>query len=264
MSQVIAVVNQKGGVGKTTTVITLGAALAEMGHRVLLVDFDSGQGLSVSLGLEASDQTIEKALFDGEGDRDRFIHSTDVDRLCVVPAGADLAGAELALANEMNRERFLARAIRPWRDRFDYILVDNTPSLGLLVVNAMAAADSLLVPVECLFLSLRALGKLLETFTKVREREIQPRLELAWILPTMFNPSINQCSDVVARLREQFGSKVFKTVIRNRSQYTYATVAKKPVTAFDPKSDAAEMYRTVARELVAVSIPESAPVAASA
>jgi chromosome partitioning protein len=250
MGRILAVANQKGGVGKTTTVLNLGAAIAETGKKVLLVDFDSQGGLSTCLGLNESEHTIEKALFDESPDRERYIHPTCVPTLWGVPASIDLAGAEMQLQTEINRERFLLRALRPWKDRFDYILIDSGPSLGLLVINALAASDAVLIPVQCEFLALRAMGQLLQTIEKVKSREIQPTLEIAGILPTIFNPSKKQCGDVVDLLRRQFGTKVFQTVIRMRSQFSYSPVEAKPVTVFDPKSDAAEMYRSVARELL--------------
>lgn len=265
MGKVLAVVNQKGGVGKTTTVLSLGAALAEMGYRVALIDFDPQSSLSVSLGQAEAKHTIQEALFDDGGDRERFLHPTVAPNLWLVPSSIDLAGAELALASEMNRERFLGRTLRPWRERFDYILVDNTPSLGLLVINAMAAADAVLIPVQAEYLALRALVQLLQTIERVRTREIQPRLEIAGILATMFNQRKTQCGEVVDRLRQQFGAKVFQTVIKVRAQYSYAPVAGQPVTMFDSTSEAAEMYRSVARELVGIAaLPKPLPTPASA
>lgn len=254
MGRILAVVNQKGGVGKTTTVLNLGASLAEMGKKVLLVDFDSQGGLSICLGLAEAENTIEKALTDNTTERDKYLHSTCVSNLWAVPASIDLAGAEMGLQSEINRERFLLRALRPWKERFDYILVDNVPSLGLLVINALAAADAVLIPVQCEFLALKAMAQLLQTIEKIKAREIQPALEIAGILPTLFNPSKKQCSDVVELLRKQFGPKVYQTVIRMRSQYSYSPVAAQPVTVFDTKSDAAEMYRNVARELLGIPL----------
>lgn len=259
MPRTISVVNQKGGVGKTATVVNVGAALAELGHNVLVVDFDSGRGLSMYLGLLQAEHTIEKAMFEREGDRERYLHPTCVERLSAVPAGQDLAGAELALASELNRERFLARALRPWKDRFDFILIDNSPSLGLLAINALVASDSVLVPVQCQYMALAALAPLMDTIAKVRDHELQPQLEILGILPTMFNPSMKQSAETVERLREEFGDKVLRSIIRIRSQFAYAPVAAQPVTVFDPKSDAAEMYRNVARELTGMPIVEAVP-----
>lgn len=257
MAKVIAVVNQKGGVGKTTTVFNLGAALAEMGHRVLLVDFDPQGSLTISAGIVDPAHPIQEALFDEEGDRGRFLYPTSVANLWVVPSSIDLAGVELALAAELNRERFLSRAVRAWDQKFDYVLIDNTPSLGLLVINAMAAADALLIPVQAEYLALRALAQLVQTIERVRSRDIQASLEIAGILLTMFNPRKTQCAEVEERLRQQFGPKVFRTVIRVRAQYSYAPVAGQPVTVFDGTSDAAEMYRCVARELTGVELVSS-------
>lgn len=260
MGRIIAVANQKGGVGKTTTVLNLGAAIAEMGKKVLLVDFDSQGGLSTCLGLSDSELTIEKLLFDETADRDQFIQGTCVPNLWAIPASIDLAGAEMQLQSEVSRERFLLRILRPLKERFDFILIDNVPSLGLLVINALAAADAVLIPVQCEFLALKAMGQLLQTIDKVKAREIQPTLEIAGILPTLYNPSKKQCADVVELLRRQFGSTVLQTVIRMRSQYSYSPVEAKPVTVFDAKSDAAEMYRSAAKELL--GLPAAAVAAA--
>lgn len=258
MGKIIAVANQKGGVGKTTTVVNLGAALAELGKQVLIVDFDSQGGASICLGItDPATKTIQQALF-GEGEApESFVIPTSVPNLFIIPSNNDLAAAELQLASELNRERFLARFLKPLKDRFDFILIDNSPSLGLLVINGLTAADEVLIPVQCAFMALKGLSQLLDTIEQVRTSDLQPNLALAGVLATLYNPSIRQCPEVVAALREEFGPKLFQTIIRHRSQYLYCQTVAQPVTVFDPKGDAAEMYRNVARELTGLPINQA-------
>jgi chromosome partitioning protein len=250
--RIIAMCNQKGGVGKTTTTISLGAALAEYGRRVLIIDFDPQGAASVGLGVNPNelDQTIYNAMMErGVGIRD-VLRPTDIEGLELVPANIDLSAAEVQLVGEVARESVLARALRDVVDDYDVILVDCQPSLGLLTVNALTAAHGVMIPLECEFFALRGVALLVETIEKVRDR-LNPRLEVDGILATMYDSRTLHAREVVQRVYEAFGDTLFHTVIGRTVKFPDASVAAEPITVYAPTHSGATAYRQLARELIA-------------
>lgn len=248
-ARVIALCNQKGGVGKTTTTVNLGAALAEYGRRVLLVDFDPQGALSAALGVSTlDDPTIYDLLMGTVRDTRSVIVQTPFE-LDVLPANIDLSAAELQLVNEVAREQALSRALRQVSSDYDVILVDCQPSLGLLAINALTAAHGVLIPLEAEYFALRGVALLVETVEKVQER-LNPSLELDGILTTMFDSRTLHAREVLQRVKEAFGDKVFDTVIPRTVKFPDATVAAQPITQFASSHPAAETYRRLARELI--------------
>lgn len=248
---IIALTNQKGGVGKTTTTINLGAALAETGRRVLLVDFDPQGSASVGLGVNPHtlDQSIYNLLISREFSFDEIVLSTTVDGLDLLPANIDLSAAELQLVSEVARELTLKRVLDPIRDRYDFILIDCAPSLGLLTVNALTAADKVLIPLECEFFALRGVALLTDTIAKVTDR-LNNDLELIGILATMYDSRTLHSREVLERVLEAFGDKVFHTVIRRTIKFPETTVAGEPITSYASSSPGAAAYRMLAREVL--------------
>ena len=252
MGKVIALANQKGGVGKTTTTINLGAALAEQGRRVLLVDMDPQGALSVGLGLNpmALDRTVYNLLLEPKADPVAAITTTKVDRLDLLPSNIDLAAAEVLLVGEVAREQALARVLRPLRKRYDYLLVDCPPSLGLLTVNALTAADAVLVPLECEYFALRGMALLMDTIEKVRER-LNPELDVLGILATMYDPRTVHGREVLGRVEDAFGDRVFRTVISKTIRFAEAPVAGESILTYAGSSTGAAAYRELAKEVAA-------------
>jgi chromosome partitioning protein len=249
-ARIIAMCNQKGGVGKTTTAINLASALAGYGRKVLVVDFDPQGALSAGLGVVAHDiKTIYDLMVEKELKVQDVILPTGVKNLDVIPANIDLSAAEVQLVNEVAREQILARVLRPVTDNYDVIIIDCQPSLGLLTVNALTAAHGVLIPLNCEFFALRGVALLIETIEKVRDR-LNPAIKLDGILATMYDPRTLHAREVVERLYEAFGDQVFDTIVHRTVKFPDATIAAVPITEFAPASDAAEYYRTVARELV--------------
>jgi chromosome partitioning protein len=251
-ARVIAMANQKGGVGKTTTTINLGAAIAEYGRKVLLVDFDPQGALSVGLGVNPHnlDLSIYNLLMQDACGIDDILIKTDVAGLHLLPANIDLAAAEIQLVTEVAREMALARALRPVMGEYDFVLIDCQPSLGLLAINALTVAHGVLVPLECEFFSLRGVALLLDTLDKVRER-LNFDLELEGILATMYDSRTTHCRQVLQRVVEAFGDKVYQTVITKTVKFPESTVAGTPITSLDPASSGARNYRQLAREVIA-------------
>ena len=251
-ARIIAMCNQKGGVGKTTTTINLGAALAEYGRRVLLLDFDPQGALSVGLGINPHelDETIYNVLMDRGGDVRRVIRPTAVPDLHLLPANIDLSAAEVQLVGEVAREQVLGRALRPILDEYDVILIDCQPSLGLLTVNALTAAHGVIIPLECEFFALRGVALLVETIDKVKDR-LNPGLEVDGILATMYDPRTLHSREVVSRVVEAFGDRVFHTVIGRTVKFPDASVAAEPITTYASSHAGAYAYRLLARELIA-------------
>ncbi|WP_425555754.1 ParA family protein [Georgenia halophila] len=251
-ARVIAMCNQKGGVGKTTTTINLGAALAEYGRKVLLVDFDPQGAASAGLGINAHelDRTIYNLLMEPRADVREIIRPTEVDNLDLAPANIDLSAAEVQLVSEVAREQALARVLRPVLDDYDVILIDCQPSLGLLTVNALTAAHGVLIPLEAEFFALRGVALLVESIERVQER-INPRLRIDGILATMVDMRTLHSREVLDRVREAFGEKVFKTKISRTVKFPDASVATEPITTYAPTHSGAEAYRRLARELIA-------------
>ena len=249
-ARIIALCNQKGGVGKTTSTINLGASLAEYGRRVLAVDFDPQGALSAGLGVPTHDvPTIYDLLLGTEKDTASVIIPTNVPGLDVLPANIDLSAAEVHLINEVARETILARVLSKVSDQYDAILIDCQPSLGLLTVNALTAAHGVLIPLECEFFALRGVALLVETIDKVRDR-LNPAITLDGILATMYDSRTLHSREVLERVVETFGDAVFETVIGRTVKFPDASVAGAPITTFAPEHQAAEAYRQLARELI--------------
>ncbi|MGL5828149.1 MAG: ParA family protein, partial [Angustibacter sp.] len=243
---------QKGGVGKTTTTISLGAALAEIGRRVLLVDFDPQGALSAGLGINPHelDNTVYNLLVERDVDVRSTIKATGIDGLFVLPANIDLSAAEVQLVGEVAREMILRRALHPIMDDYDIILIDCQPSLGLLTVNALTAAHGVIIPLECEYFALRGVALLVETIDKIRDR-LNPALELDGILATMYDNRTLHCREVVARVVEAFGDRVFHTALGRTVKFPDASVAAQPITTNAPDHAGADSYRQLARELIA-------------
>jgi chromosome partitioning protein len=247
-ARVLALANQKGGVAKTTTTLNLGVALHDMGARVLAVDLDPQSNLSMSQGVDV--ETLGLGMYHvltGAGALSEIIESREID---IAPAGIELAGAELALSATIGRERALERALRPVRDLYDYILLDTPPSLGLLTINAMVAADGVIVPVQCEYLSLRGLAQLRETLAQVREN-LNPDVDIVGILPTMYDGRTIHGREAVDLLEESFGDRVYRTRIGKTIRFAEAPVEGKSVIRYDPQGQAARWYRHLAREVAA-------------
>ena len=250
-ARVVAVCNQKGGVGKTTTTISLGAALAEQGRRVLLVDFDPQGALSVGLGFQPHelDATVYNLLMQrGLTARD-VLFKTNVDGMDLLPSNIDLSGAEVQLVHEVGREFVLGRVLEPVIGDYDVIMIDCQPSLGLLTVNALACADGVIVPLECEYFALRGVALLMETIDKVASR-LSPKLRMDGLLATMYDSRTLHTREVLAGVVKGFGDKVYHTVINRTVRFPDASVAGEPITRFDPMSAGANSYRELAKEVL--------------
>jgi chromosome partitioning protein len=250
-ARVIAMCNQKGGVGKTTTTINLGAALAEHGRKVLLVDFDPQGSLSVGLGLNphTMERTVYNLLMHGDISLHDVVVPTHVEGVDLLPSNIDLSAAEVQLVHEVAREQTLQRVLQDAINDYDVILIDCQPSLGLLTVNALTAADGVIVPLECEYFALRGVALLKNTIDKVRER-LNPRLQIDGVLGTMFDGRTLHGREVMERLVEAWGDDVFHTVIRRTVKFSDSTVAGEPITSYASGSTGAEAYRTLAKEVL--------------
>jgi len=246
-TQVIVLANQKGGVAKTTTTLNLGVAFKEKGFRVLLIDLDPQGNLTMSQGLNPD--VIERSMFDVLVHRmpmEQVIETREVD---VAVSSIDLAGADMALSSQIGRERTLEKALAPIKDRYDYILIDTPPSLGLLTINAFVAATGVIVPVQTEYLSLRGLVQLENTLAMVREN-LNPRVEIVGIIPTMYDRRLTHSREADEILRENFGDLVYHTRIRKTVRFAEAPVKGVSVMAYEPSGEAAEMYRDLAKEVL--------------
>ena len=251
-ARVISMCNQKGGVGKTTTTINLGAALAELGRKVLIVDFDPQGAASAGLGINAHelDSTIYDLLVASRPDIRTVIHETTVEGLDIVPANIDLSAAEVQLVNEVAREQALKRVLRPVLDEYDVILVDCQPSLGLLTINALTASHGVIIPLETEFFALRGVALLVETVERVKDR-LNATLEIDGILATMVDSRTLHSREVLERLEQAFGEQLFDTRIRRTIKFPDASVANEPITSYAPSHPGADAYRRLAREVIA-------------
>ncbi len=251
-ARVISMCNQKGGVGKTTTTINLGAALAEYGRKVLLVDFDPQGSLSVGLGLNPHemDLTVYNLLLQRDVSLKDVVVPTGVPGMDLLPSNIDLSAAEVQLVHEVAREQTLQRVLGPAIADYDVILIDCQPSLGLLTVNALTASDGVIVPLECEYFALRGVALLKTTIDKVRER-LNPKLQIEGVLGTMYDGRTLHGREVLERLVQAWGDKVFHTVIRRTVKFSDSTVAGEPITSYATASAGAEAYRQLAKEVSA-------------
>lgn len=250
-ARIISMCNQKGGVGKTTTTINLGASLAEYGRKVLLVDFDPQGSLSVGLGLNPHemDLTIYNLLMQNDVTLEEVVVPSGVEGMDLLPSNIDLSAAEVQLVNEVAREQTLQRVLAPALATYDVILIDCQPSLGLLTVNALTASDGVIVPLECEYFALRGVALLKTTIDKVRER-LNPKLSIDGVLGTMFDGRTLHSREVMDRLVQAWGDTVFHTVIRRTVKFSDATVAGEPITEYASSSAGAGHYRQLAREVL--------------
>ena len=247
MVRVIALANQKGGVAKTTTTLNLAVALKEKGMKVLCIDLDPQGNLTMSQGLNPDE--IDRSMYDVLVHKlpiEQVIHEREID---LAVSSIDLAGAELALSSMIGRERALEKALVSVRDRYDYILIDTPPSLGLLTINAFTASDGVIVPVQTEYLALRGLVQLENTLAMVREN-LNPNVQIMGILPTMFDKRLLNSKEAVDILVENFGDLVYQTRIRKLVRYAEAPVKGQSVLAYDPTGEAAKMYRDLAKEVL--------------
>ncbi|WP_394930864.1 ParA family protein [uncultured Ilumatobacter sp.] len=249
LPRIMAVANQKGGVGKTTTTVNLGASLAELGLRTLLIDLDPQGNASTGLGIE--NRGLELSMYHvlmHEEPLDNVVEPTDVKNLFVAPASLDLAGAEIELVPAFSREQRLKRAIDAVIDDYDYVLIDCPPSLGLLTVNGLSAATEVLVPIQCEYYALEGLGQLLRNVDLVK-RNLNPTLEMSTILCVMFDARTRLAGQVVAEVRDHFGDKVLRSVIPRNVRLSEAPSFGQPINTFDPMSRGAIAYRDAAKEV---------------
>jgi chromosome partitioning protein len=247
VNRVIAFANQKGGVAKTTSSLNLSVAFAEKGKKVLAIDLDPQGNLTMSQGLNPD--TIERSMYDVLVHKlpiEQIIHKGEID---LAVASIDLAGAELALSSMIGRERALEKALQTVREGYDFVVIDTPPSLGLLTINALVAADGVIVPVQCEYLSLRGLVQLENTLTMIREN-LNPHVQIEGILPTMYDSRTLHSREALEILQENFGNLVFETRIRKTIRYAEAPVKGTSVLKYDPTGRAAEAYRELAKEVL--------------
>lgn len=252
LGKIIAIANQKGGVAKTTSAVNIGASLALMGQPVLLVDLDPQGNASSGLGINKTE--LEKCIYDvmiNELPPEEVIINTDVRNLHIIPSTIQLAGAEVEMVSLLAREQILRRALTPLKDKYQYIIIDCPPSLGLLTLNALAAADSLLIPIQCEFYALEGVGQLMNTVQLV-QKHLNPGLKIEGVLLTMFDARLNLSIQVVDEVKKVFGTKVFKNIIPRNVRLSEAPSHGIPVVIYDPKSKGSEAYRELAKEVMGI------------
>ena len=250
MAKIIAIVNQKGGVAKTTTVVNLGAYLAKAGRKTLVIDIDPQGNATSGLGIDRDN--LELCIYDvliNDIPIAGIIQPTEVEGLSVLPATISLAGAEIELVSSANREQKLKNALVEEAEHFDYILIDCPPSLGLLTLNALAAANSLIIPIQCEYYALEGLGQLMNTFQLVK-KHMNPDLEIEGVLLTMFDARTHLAIQVVDEVKEFFKGKVFGAIIPRNVRLSEAPSHGKPISLYDPKSRGAEVYEQLAMEVM--------------
>ncbi len=251
MGKVISLSNQKGGVGKTTTTINLGASLAALDQNVLIIDADPQANATSGLGINVRD--VEKSIYEcivNEIEPSEAIFQTDIKGLSIMPSHIDLVGAEIEMLNEPDREKILKRILAPIRDSFDYVLIDCSPSLGLITVNALTASDSVIIPVQCEYFALEGLGKLLNTI-KIIQGRLNPELEIEGFLLTMYDSRLRLSNQVVDEVKMHFQDMVFETIISRNVRLTEAPSYGTPVLYYDADSKGAENHLNLAREIIA-------------
>ncbi len=251
LARVIAVANQKGGVGKTTTAVNLGAALAELGHRILVVDLDPQGNATTGMGVNL--RSLEVSIYDvlmRDLPLEDCIEPTSVRNLFVAPSSVDLAGAEIELVPQFSRELKLRRALETAREEYAFVLIDCPPSLGLLTVNGLAAADEVLVPIQCEYYALEGLGQLLTNVQLVKSK-LNPNLDVSTIVLTMYDARTNLAGQVAAEVRRHFGTRVCRSIVPRSVRISEAPSFGQPITVFDPTSRGSIAYRDLAREVSA-------------
>lgn len=250
MSKLIALCNQKGGVGKTTTAVNLGAALAEQEQRVLMVDLDPQAALTAYWGLETKNPqvTTYQLLLNDTIPALDAIHSVR-ERIDVIPADIDLAAAEIELFSALGRERILKEMLSKVQDGYDFVLVDCPPNLGLLTVNALVACHGVIIPLQCEYFAMRGLSMLLDTLNKVKRR-LNPQLDILGILPTLYNGRTRHAQEVLAEVRRMFGERVFDTSIHSSIRFAESTLARQPILEYAPTHPGAMAYRALAKEIL--------------
>ena len=251
MARVIAIANQKGGVGKTTTAVNLAASLAAAEQRTLLIDGDPQGNATSGVGVQADQiaTTIYDVLVGDRPLKDAIIHQLNFKHLDVAPATPDLAGAEVELVDRGNRERMMRNAVTAIRDSYDYVLIDCPPSLGLITLNMLAAADALLIPLQCEYYALEGLSQLLNTVHLI-QRSVNTELAIEGVLLTMYDARLNLSRQVAAEAREYFGSEVFETMVPRNVRLAEAPSFGKPIILYDVASVGAQAYMSVAKELM--------------
>ncbi|SHK53487.1 ParA family protein [Desulforamulus aeronauticus] len=252
MGKIIAIANQKGGVAKTTTAVNVCASLALMGQPVLLVDIDPQGNASSGLGIDKNqlERCVYDVLIDEVSPTDVII-STGIRNFDILPSTIQLAGAEVEMVSLIAREQILKRALSPLKEKYQYIIIDCPPSLGLLTVNALAAADSLLIPIQCEFYALEGVGQLMNTVQLV-QRHLNPSLEIEGVLLTMFDARLNLSIQVVDEVKKVFGNKVFKNIVPRNVRLSEAPSHGIPVVIYDPKSRGSEAYQELAKEVMGI------------
>jgi chromosome partitioning protein len=250
-ARVIALCNQKGGVGKTTTTINTAAALAEYGRKVLLVDFDPQGALTRGLGIEPTDgQTIYELMINRKLKTQDVVLKTQIEGLDIIPANIQLSAAEIQLVAEPGREKILAAVLRPVLGDYDVVMIDCQPSLGLLTVNALTAAHGVMIPVACDYFALKGLELLIRNTVELVKERLNESLKIDGILATMYDPRTLHSRNMLNQLNEEYGDTVFRSVIKLTVKFKDSSERGKPVTVYAPSSEAAELYRAVAREMV--------------